>query len=352
MWLNILLFGGCLALVLWASELLARGLDRLGSKLQLSEELLGLVTALGADSPEIASAIVALSSNQRDLGVGIVLGSNLFNLAALLGLGAVLAGHVRARSAATVFNGLVALAVLLVSAGLIGGLLHPSVAAVLVLLIVLPYVYLLAVNQERIAEFPIPSAWKHFLAAARFEAKEETQEIGEERGDDEEQKRVSHPESRKQSWKPAWLIIPALALIVLGSIGMVNYATAIGHGWLPDAILGTFVLASLTGLPNTFTAVRLARHGKGAAVITETFNSNTINILVGLLLPALILGQGTPSSPAILDLSWLVLMTLLAILLSASSGKLTRNQGILLLALYLAFVGTWMVLFLKKSTAG
>ena len=43
---------------------------------------------MGADSLEISSAIVALLSNRRDLGVGIALGSNLFNLAALLGLGA------------------------------------------------------------------------------------------------------------------------------------------------------------------------------------------------------------------------------------------------------------------------
>ncbi|HZS49058.1 MAG TPA: sodium:calcium antiporter, partial [Blastocatellia bacterium] len=83
MWLNGILFAACLGLVLWASELLARGVDRLGSNLHLSDELIGILTALGADSPEISSAIVALISNKRDLGVGIVLGSNLFNLAAL-----------------------------------------------------------------------------------------------------------------------------------------------------------------------------------------------------------------------------------------------------------------------------
>ncbi len=101
MWLNVLSFAGCTALVVWASEYLAQGLDRVGNKLHLSSELLGVLTALGADSPEISAAIVALISNQRDLGVGIVLGSNLFNLAALLGLGAVVAGQVSARSAAT-----------------------------------------------------------------------------------------------------------------------------------------------------------------------------------------------------------------------------------------------------------
>ncbi len=85
--LNVLIFASCLALVLYSSGILANGLDRIGYKLGLSDALLGVLTALGADSPEISSALVALMSGQNELCVGIVLGSNLFNLAALLGLG-------------------------------------------------------------------------------------------------------------------------------------------------------------------------------------------------------------------------------------------------------------------------
>lgn len=167
MLLNITLFAGCLMLVLWASDLLARGLDRVGRKLRLSDELLGVVTALGADSPEISSAIVALMSNQRDLGVGIVLGSNLFNLAALLGLGALVAGQVAAPSAGTVFNGTVALGVTFLSGALIAGILNPLLATVLVLLIVISYIYILAISATRIERLPIPSSsWKVFLIHA------------------------------------------------------------------------------------------------------------------------------------------------------------------------------------------
>ncbi len=91
--------------------------------------------ALGADSPEISSAIVALLSNQRDLGVGIVLGSNLFNLAALLGLGAVIAGEVSASSAGTILDGAVAIAITLIAGALLGGIAGPLTSSILVLLI-------------------------------------------------------------------------------------------------------------------------------------------------------------------------------------------------------------------------
>ena len=57
--------------------------------------LLGLVTALGADAPhapEISSAVACLHADVRAVGLGVVLGSNIFDLAALLRLSAALAG--------------------------------------------------------------------------------------------------------------------------------------------------------------------------------------------------------------------------------------------------------------------
>lgn len=345
---EILLFVACLVLVLGASEFLARGIDRIGSKLHLTDELVGVLTALGADSPEISSAIVALLSSRRDLGVGIVLGSNLFNLAALLGLGAVVAGEVSARSRATIFNGSVAVAVTLVAGALINGYLSPVPATILMLLIIIPYIYILSVGSRGVERMKLPGASKRFLIDATQETKRETEEIAEQRKQRERKDRAIRKEQEEQSWKPALWVLPALAVIVLGSIGLIKYATVLGHGWLPEAVLGTFVLASLTGLPNSLTAVRLARNGNGAAVITETFNSNTINLLVGLLLPALIFGEGSPDQLVLFDIGALVLTTMVAVVLSAHASKLTRIQGAIVIALYLAFIGGWIVLFLGK----
>src|SRR5947209_16259989 len=89
------LFFGGLIVTVSASIVLARELDRIGERLGFSEALLGIVTALGADAPEISSAIAAIASGHHDTGVGVVIGSNVFNIAALLGLSAVIAGPLR-----------------------------------------------------------------------------------------------------------------------------------------------------------------------------------------------------------------------------------------------------------------
>jgi len=117
--LVVVLFVACLALMLGATELLVRGIDQLGARVGLSEGLLGLLTALGADAPEVSSAIVALRGGHHAVGLGVVLGSNLFNLAALLGLGAVLAGRVWVHRASLALDGGIGLLVTLVIAALI-----------------------------------------------------------------------------------------------------------------------------------------------------------------------------------------------------------------------------------------
>ncbi len=71
--LAIVIFLLGLGLSLGATEVLVNGLGRLGGKLGLAAGLLGLLVALGADAPEISSAITALLSGAKDVGVGVIL---------------------------------------------------------------------------------------------------------------------------------------------------------------------------------------------------------------------------------------------------------------------------------------
>lgn len=79
------------------SWVLVTRLERVGERFGFSEALLDIVAALAADAPEITSSISALSQHQRTIGAGVVIGSNVFNLAALLGVGPGTQGLVRCR---------------------------------------------------------------------------------------------------------------------------------------------------------------------------------------------------------------------------------------------------------------
>src|ERR1700734_1156537 len=101
-------FAVAAAVSLTASWVLVTRLERAGERLGLSEALLGLVAALAAGTPEITSAVAAMTSRQQGLGAGVVIGSNVFNLAALLGLGALVAGRIGLHRRAVVLGGAVA----------------------------------------------------------------------------------------------------------------------------------------------------------------------------------------------------------------------------------------------------
>jgi len=89
---GIVLFCAGVVVSLAASWLLVSRLERLGERAGFSEAWLGLVAALAADAPEITSAVTALARGQASVGAGVVIGPNVFNLAALLGLAAVWRG--------------------------------------------------------------------------------------------------------------------------------------------------------------------------------------------------------------------------------------------------------------------
>ena len=310
--LAIPVFCVSLAATLAATVVFARELDRLSERLGLSEGLHGILTALGADAPEIATAVAALLSSRSKIGVGVVVGSNVFNLAALLGLSAVVAGHVRIHRHGLLLNGAVGLAVTGLAVALVLGSIGAGVATALLLVVFVPYVALLALPPRC-----------GFLAAAVHEEVEDIR-VGE------------HPP--KASRADGLVLSAALALIVLGSIGMVHAAEDLGRRWgVSDVIVGTLVLAALTSLPNLLTAVRLALRGRGAATVSEAFNSNSLNVLAGIAVPSLFLALGSANGLVTFSVWWLLGMTAAAVAFAYAGHGLRRAEGAAVIALYVAF---------------
>jgi cation:H+ antiporter len=310
----IAVFCVCVAASLAASLVFGRKLDRVSERLGFTEGLHGIMTALGADAPEISTAVVAIVSSHQDAGVGVVIGASTFNLAALLGLSAVLAGSVAIHRHGLVLNGTAGLAVVGVGVALLLGAIGAVLATLLIAVVFVPYVVLLSLRPGRVGGL---------LGAA---VREEVEDMRTDR-------------AQPATLGDALVLAPCLAVIIGSSIGLVTAATDLGERWgVPDVVLGTLVLASLTTLPNVVTAVRLALHGRGAAVVSEAFNSNSLNVLAGLVVPALFLSLGTASGVQAFSAWWLLGMTVVAIGLAYSGRGLARVEGTAMILLYVPFV--------------
>ena len=307
------------------SWLLVSRLERIGERLGLSEAILGLLAALAADAPEVTSAVTALAHHEQKVGAGVVLGSNVFNLAALLGLGALVAGRITLHRRVVLLDGAVALWIAAACLAAVLGLLPPIAALAVALVVLVPYVAVSAVSPGTLARWPLSAGWARWLTVAVAEEEEELDEA-----------------IRPRRGRPVDVAVAVLALgVVVGaSVAMERAGSSLGDRYaIPPIIVGGLVLAVITSLPNAVAAVYLASRGRGAATLSTALNSNTLNVVVGLLLPAAVIGMGAPTGQSVLVAAWSLGLTVLVLAFAYRGSGLTRPVGVLVIAAYLVFVG-------------
>jgi cation:H+ antiporter len=91
-WPNIGRVVAGLVLLVLGSRWLVDGAVALAQAFGISDLVVGLtVVAVGTSLPEIATSVMASLKGERDIAVGNVVGSNIFNLLVVLGLGAMVA---------------------------------------------------------------------------------------------------------------------------------------------------------------------------------------------------------------------------------------------------------------------
>jgi cation:H+ antiporter len=303
----LLLFVASLAATLAAAGLFARRLDRLGVRLGIPEAVLGLLTALAADGPELSSGLTALARGERGVGVGVLLGSNVFNIAAMVGVSALLAGRVRLDRGALLVEGGFALFVTAVTAGVLFGQLPAWLALALLAAATAPYLVLLARGTFHAPPPP----------------------------------RDPRPDDSVRAMEVVRLFVrelPALGVIVVGSVGMVYTAVLLaGRYGVPRPLVGLLILATMTSLPNASTAIRLGLAGRGEALVSETLNSNSINLAIGIVLPAVFVTVRAPAGYE-LDFAWMLVVTLAMLVLVGRRAGAGRLAGAAIVASYIAYV--------------
>ncbi|WLG98474.1 calcium/sodium antiporter [Pseudomonas sp. FP198] len=89
---SLVMIASGLAMLVFAGHLLLGAAVEVATDLGLSERIIGLtIVAVSTSLPELATSLIAALRGQRDIAVGNVIGSNLFNLLGVLGVTALAA---------------------------------------------------------------------------------------------------------------------------------------------------------------------------------------------------------------------------------------------------------------------
>jgi cation:H+ antiporter len=320
-----------LAVTLGAARTFARRLDRLGLAFGFPEALLGLLTALAADGPELSSALIALAKGEHGVSVGVVLGASTLNLATMIGLSALLAGAVALSRSTLVLEGAMGLAATLLAGAVLLGWLDPILGVLLLACVAVPYLLVLVDGSQLLARLPLPTRIRAGLVSILSERAAA-------HAPDADEEDAARATTQVHPHHALWIVLD-LVLIVAGSFGMVQAAVNLGQHWgISGALVGVLALGPLTSLPNAFTGVRLGLARRGAALVSETLNSNTINLAGGVMVPALFVAVASASNVERASLVWLLGMTCVSLLCLARPRGAGRGAGALLVLLYAGFV--------------
>lgn len=188
-------------LLVVGAQLLVRAATGIATALGVSDLIIGLtIVAIGTSLPELATSVIAAVRGERDMAVGNLVGSNIFNIGAVLGLTAIVSPiGVEVASAAIHFDlpVMVAVALVLLPLAFTGQAIRQWEGYVLVMMYVGYVVYLVlsATDHSALRPFsaamlwfvlPITAVWILALAGYELGLRHSKREDKREYGDDEE----------------------------------------------------------------------------------------------------------------------------------------------------------------------
>jgi cation:H+ antiporter len=313
--------------VLFASDRLVYAVEAAGDRYSWTPGLVGLLAAAGADGPEVSAAFIALGAGAHDISLGVIVGSNLFNLAAVLAFPILLVGFVAVQRRGLLLNGGAMVLTTLLAAGIITGTIPLALGELLVLATLLAYAVLLVRSRESVPARPstLPNV------------------IEQDAGNIEEEERAREREADIEQGFPSgvtllWRGGLATAVIIGGCDVLVHATLYLGPRLgIPATFTGTFALAALTSLPNVWVATSLARRHRGAVLVSAVCNSNTINMVAGICLPALFATFKATGVVRNLDIPALVVLTLVSVALIWRNRGIGRYGAAVLVAGYMVF---------------
>ena len=303
-----------LVLLVWSADRFIDGAAATARYAGMSPLLIGMVViGFGTSAPEMVVSAISSFEGNPGLALGNAYGSNIANIALILGVTALLA-PITLKSSVLKKELPVLLAVTVLASALLIDLFLSRLDAVILLSVfaaIMIWWILLGLRQRN-----------DHLASDVDELLEE------------------HPMSLRMAI--TWVIV-GMGLLVVSSRILVWGAVEIARGFgVSDLIIGLTVVAIGTSLPELASAIAATRKGEHDLAIGNVIGSNLFNTLAVVGIAGAI--QPLKIEPAVLYRDCLLMGILTAALFLVRSGKngqkqISRTEGIILLAIYVGYSG-------------
>lgn len=306
--MEVILLLVSLVVLYFGAEWLVGGASSFAARLHISPLIIGLtIVSMGTSAPELVVSIKAAMVGQSALSVGNVLGSNLFNVALILGVSAFIIPLAVKKQLLKVDVPVMLGATLLFLIMFIDGRLSffESLILLVLFLAYMIYLFIVALKNKNNAESEegFIRIYKHWML-------------------------------------DIVLIALGLAGLIFGSDLLVKNAIIIAQKLgMSEAMIGLTIVAAGTSVPELATSVVAAVKGHSDIAIGNVVGSNIFNLLLILGVAGVIYPIETPDI-SLVDNVFMLGVGILLWLFMNTSIKINRWQG---LAFLLSYVGYYIV---------
>ena len=326
-----------IAILYWGAEWLIRGSAGIARAFGVKPLVIGLtVVAYGTSAPELAVSTKAALTGHTQIALGTVIGSCAANISLILGLTALIApptvdGRIIRREVPVLVGSAIAVPILFRN-----GVLSRFEGFLLVACALLFTIATLTVaaridpNDEL---SPDPADDEHAASSSNLAAMraEDAEESGSSLGG-KGRPRSSRFMSMVMSAFGVLLLVTGSNFFVRGGRGI---AAEVG---MSERMLGLTVIAIGTALPELIGSIVAATRGYSALAVGSVIGSNLLNVFLVLGVTASLHPIRLGERMHLVDLIGLVAITLLGVLVLRGSRKITRWEGAMLVAAYVAFI--------------
>ncbi len=321
MLLSILAIVIGLALLVWSSDRFVDGASAIAHNLGLSPLIIGItIVGLGTSAPEMLVAAIASWQGNPSLGVGNAVGSNIANIALILGVTALVAPVI-------ISSGLIRLELPVLLVGMLVGLVliwdnYLSFNDGLILLLSLFIVMgILIYDATRVKPSDVLI------------------------GELADEVNAEMPLGTAIMWFSIGLIVLLISARML-VWGAVNVATALG---VSDLVIGLTIVAIGTSLPELAASIVSVRKGESDIAVGNVIGSNLFNLFGVMALPGLIAPAALPHQVLNRDYPLMLALTVALFLMafrfraSTSSRRIHWFEGLALVAVFFTYQA-WLFL--------
>lgn len=311
-----------LVLLVVGGEALLRGAVGMATLLKLTPAIIGLtVVAAGTSIPEMAVSVLAAMDNKADISVGNVVGSNIFNIAFIIGLCAIFMPIPILGNTIKLEYPVLAIVTLLCLVVAQDGEVNRLDSILLISIYIAFTAYLVSLVRQQVSA---------------SEAAALTEEV----------KDISANEKKPAWWSSGLLVLVGVLLLAGGAQSTVSGAVELARlmGW-SERIIGLTIVSIGTSLPEVVASAVSLYRGRADVSVGNVIGSNLFNILMILGISGFI--TPLPVQPAIMnsDCYWMLGITLLLFPIIFTGRRISQLEGFILLGCY----GVYLTLLIRSA---